>query len=126
MRDWNGEIREAILGANLKADAAREEAVVEELAQDLTERYEDLVREGVEEAEALRRLRGELREPGFLAGLQPRLEARSQTLTPGVERRGRVLQGGERDVRLGGGLVRGNSAVSLGGVLLLGPGIGAE
>src|SRR5437763_10924218 len=82
MRDWKGEIREAIAGANLKADAAREEAVVEELAQDLTERYEDLVREGVEEAEALRRLRGELREPGFLAGLQPRLEARSQTLTP--------------------------------------------
>src|SRR6266581_4470919 len=57
MRDWKGEIREAIAGANLKADAAREEAVVEELAQDLTERYEDLVREGVEEAEALRRLR---------------------------------------------------------------------
>ena len=63
MPEWSLEVRDAIAGANLKPDAAREEAVVEELAQDLTERYEDLLREGVEEAEALRRLRGELREP---------------------------------------------------------------
>ena len=126
MRDWKGEIREAIAGANLKADAAREEAVVEELAQDLTERYEDLVREGVEEAEALRRLRGELREPGFLAGLQPRLEARSQTLTPGVERRERLLQGVQRDVRLGVRLLRANPAFALVAILSLALGIGAN
>src|SRR5207249_7471309 len=126
MRDWKGEIREAIAGANLKADAAREEAVVEELAQDLTERYEDLVREGVEEAEALRRLRGELREPGFLAGLQPRLEARSQTLTPGVERRERLLQGVQRDVRLGVRLLRANPAFALVAILSLALGIGAK
>src|SRR5436309_9507622 len=108
------------------ADAAREEAVVEELAQDLTERYEDLVREGVEEAEALRRLRGELREPGFLAGLQPRLEARSQTLTPGVERRERLLQGVQRDVRLGVRLLRANPAFALVAILSLALGIGAK
>src|SRR6266566_5227217 len=126
MRDWKGEIREAIAGANLKADAAREEAVVEELAQDLTERYEDLVGEGVEEAGALRRLRGELREPGFLAGLRPRLEARSQTLTPGVERRERLLQGVQRDVRLGARLLRANPAFALVAILSLALGIGAN
>ncbi len=86
MPEWRREIRQALAGAKLKGDAALEEAVVEELAEDLTERYEDLVREGVEEAEALRRLRGELRDPGFLAGLRPRLEAQSQTWSPGVER----------------------------------------
>jgi hypothetical protein len=65
MPDWKREVREALAGAKLKTDAAREEAVVEELAQDLADRYEDLVLEGVEEKEALRQLRGELREPGF-------------------------------------------------------------
>ena len=33
MPEWKREIREALAGAKLKADAAREEAVVEELAQ---------------------------------------------------------------------------------------------
>jgi predicted permease len=126
MPEWRREIREALAGANLKADAAREEAVVEELAQDLTERYEDLVREGVEEAEALLRLRGELREPGFLAGLRPRLEARSQTLTPGVEKPERFLAGVRRDARLGARLLRANPAFALVAILSLALGIGAN
>lgn len=126
MPEWKREVREAIAGANLKADAAREEAVVEELAQDLTERYEDLVREGVEEAEALRRLRAELREPGFLAGLRPRLEARSQTLTPGVEKREHLLAGLSRDLRLAARLLLANPAFALVAILSLALGIGAN
>lgn len=126
MPEWKREVREAIAGANLKADAAREEAVVDELAQDLTERYEDLVREGVEEAEALRRLRAELREPGFLAGLRPRLEARSQTLTPGVEKREHLLAGLSRDLRLAARLLLANPAFALVAILSLALGIGAN
>ena len=126
MPEWKREIREALAGAKLKADAAREEAVVEELAQDLAERYEDLLREGMEEIEALRRLRGELREPGFLAGLRPRLEARSQTLTPGVERREWLLAGVQRDVRLGARLLRANPAFAVVAILSLTLGIGAN
>ena len=41
MPEWEREIREALAGAELKADPAREEAVVEELAQDLSARYEE-------------------------------------------------------------------------------------
>ena len=126
MPEWKREIREALAGAKLKGDAAREEAVVEELAQDLTERYEDLVREGVEEAEALRRLGRELREPRFLAGLRPRLQARSQTLTPGVEKHERLLAGVQRDVRLGARLLRANPAFALVAILSLALGIGAN
>jgi putative ABC transport system permease protein len=126
MPEWKHEIREALAGAKWKGNAAREEAVVEELAQDLTERYEDLVREGVEEAEALRRLGAELREPGFLAGLWPRLEARSQTLTPGVEKQERLLAGVQRDVRLGARLLRANPAFALVAILSLALGIGAN
>ena len=126
MAEWRREVREAIAGTNLNADATREEAVVEELAQDLAERYEDLVRDGVEEAEALRRLRGELREPGFLAGLRPRLAERSQRLTPGAERRERLLAGVQRDVRLGARLLRANPAFALVAILSLTLGIGAN
>ena len=126
MPEWKREIREALAGAKLKADAAREEAVVEELALDLAERYEDLVREGVEEPEALRRLRGELREPGFLAGLRPRLEARRETVMPSVGTQERLLAGVERDVRLGVRLLRANPAFALVAILSLALGIGAN
>ncbi|HEX2666137.1 MAG TPA: ADOP family duplicated permease [Candidatus Acidoferrum sp.] len=126
MPEWSREVREALAGATLTADAAREEAVVEELAQDLAERYEWLVREGVEEAEALRRLRGELREPGFLAGLRPRLEPRREAVTPGVEKRERLFTGVQRDVRLGVRLLRANPAFALVAILSLTLGIGAN
>lgn len=126
MPEWKREVREALAGAKLKADAAREEAVVEELAQDLAERYEDLVRGGVEEAEALRRLRGELREPGFLAGLRPRLEARREAVMPGVEKQERLFTGVQRDVRLGVRLLRANPAFALVAILSLALGIGAN
>jgi len=126
MPEWRREIRKALSGAKLNTDAAREEAVVEELAQDLAERYEDLVREGVEETEALRRLRGELREPGFLAGLRPRLEARREPVMPGVEKQERLLAGVQRDVRLGVRLLRANPAFALVAILSLALGIGAN
>jgi len=126
MPEWKREIREALAGAKFKADAGREEAVVDELAQDLAERYEDLVREGVEEAEALRRLRGELREPGFLVGLRPRLEARRESVMPGVEKQEGLLAGVQRDVRLGVRLLRANPAFALVAILSLALGIGAN
>lgn len=126
MPEWKREVREALAGAKFEADAAREEAVVEELAQDLAERYEDLVREGVQEAEALRRLRGELREPGFLAGLQPRVEARREAMMPRVQERERLFTGVQRDVRLGVRLLRANPAFALVAILSLALGIGAN
>jgi predicted permease len=126
MPEWRREIREALAGAKLKADAAREEAVVEELAQDLAERYEDLVREGVEEAEALRRLRAGLREPGFLAGLRPRLVARREAAMPDGDKQEQFLAGVQRDVRLGVRLLRANPAFALVAILSLALGIGAN
>ena len=126
MPEWKREIREALECAKLKTDAARKEGVVEELAQDLAERYEDLGREGVEETEALRRLRAELREPGFLAGLRPRLEARREAAMPGVEKQELLLAGVQRDVRLGVRLLRANPAYALVAILSLALGIGAN
>src|SRR5215469_4320219 len=126
MPEWKREIREALYCAKLETDAAREEGLVEELAQDLAERYEDLGREGVEETEALRRLRAELREPGFLAGLRPRLEARREAAMPGAEKQELVLAGVQRDVRLGVRLLRANPAFALVAIVSLALGIGAN
>jgi predicted permease len=126
MPDWKREVREALAGAKLKTDAAREEAVVEELAQDLTDRYEDLVLEGVDEKEALRRLRGELREPGFWTGLRPKLEARRDVVVTGVDKRERLLAGVQHDFRLGVRLLRSNLGFALVAILSLALGIGAN
>jgi putative ABC transport system permease protein len=126
MHDWKREVREAIGDAKLATDAAREEAVVEELAQDLAERYEDLAQAGMEEAEALRRLRGELREPGFLAGLRPRIERQQEPATPGVGKQEAFLAGLSRDLQLGTRLLRANPAFALVAILSLTLGIGAN
>lgn len=113
MRDWKREIREAIAGAKLETDAAREEAVVEELAEDLAERYEELVRNGAGEEDTERMLWKELRDARFLEGLRPRLAKRQEPATPGVGGQERRLAGVSRDVRLGARLLRANTAFAL-------------
>jgi len=129
MPDWKREVREALGSAKVKAEAAREEAVVEELAQDLADRYRDLVLEGAEEEAALRRLRGDLRVPGFLMGLRPRLEGRCErgdTVAAGVNERERLLTGVQHDLRLGVRLLRFNLGFALVAILSLTLGIGAN
>ena len=71
MPEWKREIREALAGAKLETDAACEEAVVEELEQDLTERYEELVKDL---AGTMRRVYDGLGLGGFDA-VRPKLEA---------------------------------------------------
>ena len=50
MPDWTREIRAAI--ARLEMDPAREASLVEELSQHLTDRYDELRGNGVDDAEA--------------------------------------------------------------------------
>ena len=126
MPEWKREIREALAGAKLETDAAREEAVVEELAQDLVERYEELVRNGATEQDAGRMLSEELRDARFLAGLRARLERRQEPAVPGVGRQERFLAALSRDVRLGARLLRTNPAFALVAILSLTLGIGAN
>jgi putative ABC transport system permease protein len=126
MPDWKREIRDALAAGKCKADAAREEALIEELAQDLADRYEDSLVRGVEKAEALQRLRGELRKPEFLAGLRPRLESRRDAVIPGVDKQERFLAGVQRDLRLGVRLLKANPMFALVAILSLALGIGAN
>jgi putative ABC transport system permease protein len=125
MRDWMREIREALASAKLHGDAAREEAVVEELAQDLAERYEELVRNGAGEDDAERMLRDELRDPRLLQGSQPRLTTRREPAA-GADGPERFLPGLSRDVRLGARLLRADPVFALVAILSLTLGIGAN
>ena len=126
MPEWKREIREALAGAKLETDAAREEAVVEELEQDLAERYEELVKNGAAEQDARRMLSEELRDARFLAGLRPPLERRQEPAVPGLGRQERFLAGLSRDVRLGARLLRKNPVFALVAILSLTLGIGAN
>jgi len=125
MRDWKREVREAIAAAKLDADAAREEAVVEELAQDLAERHEALTRNGTGEEDAARMLCEELRDARFLQGLRPRL-GKQLPSTPGMDRPTRFLAGVGRDVRVGARVLRANPVFTLVAILSLTLGIGAN
>src|SRR5262245_62744927 len=64
MPDWKKEVRARLTG--LRFTPAREHDVVEELAQHLDERYEELVRGGTPPADAYRGAIDELLEPDAL------------------------------------------------------------
>jgi len=53
MPDWKAIVRERLAGLGLRG--AREAEIIEELAQDLEERYSELRTQGLPEAEARRR-----------------------------------------------------------------------
>ena len=60
MPDWKPEIRRRL--ARLQLAPARENAIVEELAQHLDESYAELLAGGVSEADAYRHVRAELHD----------------------------------------------------------------
>jgi putative ABC transport system permease protein len=65
MPDWKAVVRERLAGLNL--DGARETEIIEELAQDLEDRYCELRAQGTSEAEAQRLAREVLGESELLA-----------------------------------------------------------
>ena len=72
MPDWKAEIRQRLAG--LRLAPTREAAIVEELAQDLEDCYEELLSGGATEAEAYRTALAELSESELLARELRRVE----------------------------------------------------
>ena len=97
MPDWAGEIRAAIAG--LEMDPAREASLVEELSQHLTDRYNELRGNGVEDAEACALLRAELNGGTLVAELSPLLSPSPEAAAPGLDKRERLFAGVGNDVR---------------------------
>ncbi|HEY7112594.1 MAG TPA: ABC transporter permease [Thermoanaerobaculia bacterium] len=69
MPDWSAAVRERLAG--LRLDPARESALVEELAQHASDRYEELVTNGANAAEAERAILAELDSPNLVSKLRP-------------------------------------------------------
>src|ERR687883_394838 len=101
MPDWSGEVRRRLAGLDLAP--AREAEIVEEMAQHLDDRYQELRGRGLAEGAARDAALAELSEADALAGELRRAGQRAapSAVVPGGGGRGRLAAVLAHDLRYG-------------------------
>lgn len=118
MPDWTEEVRSAI--AKLNIGPTREASLVEELSQHLTDRYNELRGNGVEDEQAYRLLKEELSDGRLVAELRPLLSPSPEAPTLGLDTREPLFAGIGKDLRPGSAVAASEPRFCSGGDSLAG------
>lgn len=126
MPEFKSEIRRSLAGLNLPP--TREEEIVEELSQDLEERFEEALSHGASEEEAKQIALDELAESDSLSEQLRRMKMplRQQPLTIGARKARQRFKGFWDDIRFGLRMLAKQRGFAVVAILTLGIGIGAS